>query len=112
MLSRKTLIPLSLEFDRIRQSGKFFDSPSFGLLVGFGSQSGAKAAFIVSRKIDKRSTVRHKVKRKFADAVMTFLPRLPENVELVFLVKQKAVSVLLEQLKLEINALFERAKLI
>lgn len=111
MLPRKKLIPLKSEFGRIRKEGKMYDSPSFGLFVSFGT-SGAQAAFIVSKKIDKSSVVRHDVKRKLSDGITPFLPRIAKNIKLVFLAKQAAVKISREDLVLEIDLLLKRIKLL
>ena len=110
MLARKNLIALKKEFPRIRKEGRIYDSASFGLIVAYGQ--GPKAAFIVSKKIDKRSVVRHAVKRKLSDAVTPLLLRVPKNVELVFLAKQKAIETTREQLKIELETVLKRARLI
>jgi len=89
MLPRSKLIPLKKEFPRIRKDGKIYDYPSFGLVVAYGSPpagGGPQASFVVSKKVDKKSVVRHAIKRKLADAVSPFFPRLDKSVELVFLV--------------------------
>lgn len=118
MLPRKKLIPLKSEFGRIRKEGKMYDSPSFGLLVSFsgtrdkGLGTSVQVAFIISKKIDKRSVVRHEVKRKLSDAVAPLLPRLAKKVELVFLAKQTAISSSRENLTLEMETLLKRAKLL
>lgn len=112
MLARKNLVPLKKEFPRIRKEGKIYDCPSFGLVVAYGTGSGPRASFIVSKKIDTRSVVRHEVKRKLADAVSPFLPNLNNSVELVFLAKQKAVESNSHELKVEIESVLRRARLI
>ena len=112
MLGRKNLIPLKKEFSRIRKEGRLYDSPSFGLLVSFGSKFGSQAAFIVSKKINKRSTVRHEVKRKLSDAVSPLLLRIAKNLELVFLAKQKATTATREELKKEVESVLTRARFI
>lgn len=112
MLSRRNLVPLKTEFPRIRKEGRVYDSPSYGLIVAYGSRSGPLASFIVSKKVDKRSVVRHEVKRKLADAVSPYLPRLGKNVELVFLAKGKAIGVSKEELGKELDMVLRRAKLI
>lgn len=112
MLSRKDLVPLKKEFPRIRKEGKIYDCPSFGLVVAYGSTAGPQASFVVSKKIDKRSVVRHEVKRKLADAVVAFLPSLDKSVELVFLAKGKAVKSEVDELKTEIESALRRARLI
>lgn len=115
MLPRSKLIPLKNEFGRIRQTGKLYDSSSFGLFVSYNKENkndGAKAAFVISKKIDKKSTVRHKIKRKLADAVIEYLFRLPKTIELVFLAKQKVVLATPDRLKAEIYTVLGRAKLL
>lgn len=111
MLARKKRLSLKKEFGRIRQDGKNYDSPSFGLLVSYGSDN-PRVAFIVSKKIDKRSVVRNNIKRKFSDAITSFLPRLPQKTELVFLARPKAVESTREELKNEIEAVLRRTRLI
>ncbi len=88
-----------------------YDSLSFGLLISYGA-SLAQAAFIVSKKIAKSSVVRHQVKRKLSDAIQIYLPRLPKNVELVFLAKQKAITSGREELGREVGEVLKRAKLL
>lgn len=112
MLARKNLIDLKKEFPRIRKEGKIYDSPSFGLIVSFGSGAGPQASFIVSKKISKSSVIRHEIKRKLSDGITPFLPHLGKNVELVFLAKQKAVESDNEKLKIEIESVLRRSRLI
>ncbi|MBI3559380.1 ribonuclease P protein component [Candidatus Gottesmanbacteria bacterium] len=116
MLPRKNLIALKKEFSRIKASGKMYDSPSFGLLVSYQppatSRQQPACAFIVSKKIAKSSVIRHQVKRKLADAIQIYLPRLPKNTELVFLAKQKATLATLTELKTEIKVLLNRIKIL
>lgn len=113
MLSRKNLAPLKMDFPRIRKNGKNYDSPSFGLLVSYrpaGDQ--ALCAFIISKKVDRRSVIRHEVKRKLSDAIQSFLPRLPKNIELVFLAKQRAAASAREELLKETETVLHRANLL
>ncbi len=112
MLPRKKLIPLKSEFQRIRQDGKLYDSPSFGLVISYGTKDGSQAAFVVSKKIDKKAVVRHAVKRKLSEAVTSFLPRLPKNAEVLFLAKQQAIKSEIAELRDEIEAVLRRAKLV
>ncbi|KKU91142.1 MAG: Ribonuclease P protein component [Microgenomates group bacterium GW2011_GWA1_48_10] len=90
-----------------------YDSPAFGLVVAFrGAGENARAAFVVSKKISLKSTVRHQVKRKLSDAVQKYLPRLPKSAELVFLAKGEAVNHRREELEREIGEVLKRAKLL
>lgn len=112
MLGRKNLVFLKKEFPRIRQEGKIYDAASFGLMIAFGSGGGARASFVVSKKVDKRSVGRHEIKRKLSDAVSPFLPRLGKNVELVFLAKQKTAGASREDLQKEVELVLTRAHII
>lgn len=112
MLARNKLVPLKREFPRIRKEGKIYDCPSFGLIVAYGNNTGPQASFVVSKKIDKKSVVRHGVKRKLAGAVTPLLARVGKNVELVFLAKQKAVESTQDELKTEMESALRRARLI
>lgn len=112
MLPRKSLIRLKTEFPRIRQTGKMFNSDSFGLSVAYYTNPQPLCAFIVSKKVSPKSVVRHDVKRKLSDAITPFLPRLPKNVELVFLAKQNAIEKTREELQNEIQTLLQRVKLL
>lgn len=111
MLARKNLIPLRKEFGRIRKEAKNYNSDSFGLLISYGAVS-PKCAFIVSKKISRLSVVRHQVKRKLSDAISPFLPRLPKNLELVFLAKQKAITISKDDLFKEVQTVLSRARLV
>lgn len=112
MLPRKKLIPLKSEFGRIRQDGKMYDSLSFGLVVSYNSKDGPQAAFVVSKKIDKKSVSRHAIKRKLSDAVTPFLARVPKNAELTFLAKTQVGARSVSEISLEIDSVLKRAKLI
>lgn len=114
MLPRKQLIPLKQEFDSIRQTGRRYDSVSFGLLVQFGNKKaqGAQFAFVVSKKVDRRSVVRHEVKRKLAAVIGRFSGQLSPTLKIIFLAKQTAVAETRENLERELKELLQRAKLL
>lgn len=112
MLARKNLLPLKKEFPRLRREGKTYTSNSFSLLVSYGSSVIPQAAFIVSKKVSLKSVVRHQVKRKLTDVVQPLLPRLPKNLELVFLAKPQAIAVSPAALQTEIHSLLRRIKIL
>lgn len=115
MLARSKLIPLKSEFELIRKNGKLYDAPTFGLIVAFSKQkveASAQAAFIVSKKIDKSSVVRHDIKRKLAHVAGLVLARVPKNAQLVFLAKQSAKSATQEEIVKELETCLKRAQLL
>lgn len=116
MLPKKKIIPLRTSFYRIRRTGQTYDSPSFGLIVSYDKQrkqsEEARLGFVVSKKVDKRAVIRNRIKRKFSEAVLPFTPRLAKQLELVFLIKSKAIGSSLQELNQEMNSLFARIKLL
>lgn len=73
---------------------------------------GPQCAFIVSKKVDNRSVVRHQVKRRLAEAVAGYLPRISRTAELVFLAKGKSVTTSDEEVKKDMEAVLKRAHLL
>ncbi len=89
-----------------------YDSVSFGLMVAYGKTKELQCAFIVSKKVSLKSTVRHEVKRKMADGMARFLPRIGNSSQMVFLPKQKMVEINREDFNKELEAVLKRAKLL
>lgn len=113
MLARKKLIDLRHEFPKIRKEGKIYDTPLFGLVVAFSPSSEvAKCAFIVSKKVSLKSVVRHEVKRKLSDSISAFLPNINNNVQLLFLAKQKLIESTKDEIKKEMESVLRRARLL
>ncbi len=71
-----------------------------------------QCAFIISKKVEKKSVGRHEIKRKLAEVMAGFLPRLPKNGELVFLVKSAAAGASKEQVRQEVEGVLKRARLL
>ena len=113
MLARKNLINLRKEFLRIRKEGKLYDTPLFGVVISYSSVSETpQCSFIVSKKISLKSVVRHEIKRKLAEAVVSFLPNIDKSVQLTFLAKQKLVESTKDEIKKEMEFALRRARLL
>lgn len=75
-------------------------SPSFVLRYETNPQQEAKIAVVVSKKVDKRATVRNKIKRK----VLFILKELvPKKNDFVFFLKKASLERSDEDLKKEIS---------
>ncbi len=59
-------------------------------------------AFVVGVKVDKRSAVRHKIKRKFANALREILKDKKISYDLVFFVKKASLEKEYSEIKQEI----------
>lgn len=70
-----------------------------------------RLAFIVSKKIDKRATVRNRVRRLLSEAVKEQLPMLKPGAAGVFLTKKTIADQSLDEIKSDVQAVFSRARL-
>ena len=104
MLPKKNLIPLRKEFRSIRTVGKVANGVLFGMIVRQTSEQVApRFAFVVTKKIDKRSVVRNQVKRKLAAAVALYMESVKEGVDIVFLTKRGLVTAIKEKVESEVG---------
>src|SRR3990167_9317200 len=67
-----------------------FHSPSFNLRYE-KNEATLKVAVVVSKKVDKRATVRNKVKRQLLEALRNKISN-DENLNLVFYIKNNALN--------------------
>jgi len=100
VISRKYLIPLRSEFSKIKATGKMVTTSLFSLTIAKNNFAYPRFAFIISKKVDNRSVIRHRIKRCLAQAVKDLY--LPAN-DYVFFAKKTAVNKTIEELKNEIT---------
>ncbi len=86
--------------------GKSLVSPSFVLRYEENSQQEAKFAVVVSKKVDKRATVRNKIKRKFLNILKESSADQKES--LVFFLKKVSLDKTDEELKKEIKEVLNK----
>jgi ribonuclease P protein component len=111
MLPRSQLVPLKSELLSIKAEGKTWASPLFGLLVRRREGAEARVGFIVSKRIDKRSVVRHQVKRKLAVGVAKVIGEIGGN-DLVFLAKRPLGEASQEEVDREIRRILVKGGLV
>lgn len=69
-LAKKYRFPVKLQYYFLLSKGKKKDSPLFNLIYSLGNQTnGFRVAVLVSKRIDKRSTARNRIKRKVYQAL-------------------------------------------
>lgn len=83
------------------------NSPSFNVRYEKNDLGRLAAAVVVSKKVDKRATIRNKIKRKIVEEVSQKLD-LNRPVSLVFYVKKQAASS--ETLESEIDTILSRIR--
>lgn len=113
MLSQKYHFPLTTEFNSIKKEGQMFNGPMFGLLIGIrDTGQGTRFGFIISTKIDKRSVVRHRIKRLLTEAIRLNLDKIKPGYDFVFLAKKSIAGKSLEEVKKEVEERLKKAKLL
>lgn len=115
MLPKRDRLPLTTEFDRIKKEGRMINGPLFGLLIATPAPGGAgqtRFGFIVSTKIDKRSVVRHRIKRLLSEAIRFNLEKIKPGYDLVFLAKKEIIGKSFEEVKKEVESRLSRTDLL
>jgi len=90
VLPKSHRLPLKSEFGRIKKEGRIINGPFFGLLVAKNHQNQSRFGLVVSTNVDKRSVVRHRIKRLLSEAVRVILNRIEPGWDFVFLGKKGA----------------------
>jgi ribonuclease P protein component len=70
---------------------KYF-SPLFQVRISENNDNKARFGFVVSKKIDKRATVRNRVKRQVRVCIENNLDKVKEGYNMLFLLKKQIVG--------------------
>jgi len=97
------------EFSLVKKEGQRVSGPFFALLLKKGE--GVKVGFIISKKIDKRATVRNKIKRRLSQALLPFLPKIRPKTHIVFLAKKVLGEKNFLEIEREVKRMLTKAKL-
>lgn len=102
-----------IELNRVKKKGTLIQGNLFSLLVS--RQQEAKQAsqfgFIISTKIHKRAIKRNRVKRLLNEAIYSLLPKIKPGFETVFLAKKRIIDAGLEEIGVEVERLFIKARM-
>lgn len=83
---------------------KKISSPAFDLKVRKNGELVSRFGFVVSKRIDKRATVRNKIKRKIRYCIENKLEEIVKGYDFLFIVKKNenlSCDIILSQLKKE-----------
>lgn len=86
-------------------------SPLFILKYEKNAASGIRSAIIVSKKVDKRATVRNKIKRLIREQFRLLFKELAVSYDIVLIVK-KNIMVDEKRISEELMYLFKKAKIL
>ena len=109
MLPKENRLTDDYDFRRVKRLGKSYHCPLFKLSVAQRKIAGpSRFGFVISTKIDKRATVRNRIKRLLRQAVRERLEKIPDGFDLVFVVRPKIVGKSYEEVGAEVDQVLSK----
>lgn len=103
-LPKKFRFTSKAEINSLFSNAKRRTSPLFTLLLRNNTNNGLRLAVLVTKKVDKRSTQRNILKRKFNEIFQLLIQkRAPKPAEIVIIPKKKAIRESKEKIETEIK---------
>lgn len=116
MLPRIYRLPLRGQWPQIKKEGRAHQGDLLTLLVARGlladpTQLPTRLGFVVSNKISKKAVFRNRVKRLLQEGARSFLAWIKPSFSVVILAKPAILGKDLEEIKEEMEKLFQKAGL-
>lgn len=109
MLPKEHRLTDDYDFRRVKRLGKSYHCPLFKLSIASQKVSAApRFGFVISKKIDKRATVRNRIKRLLRQAVRERLEKIPNGFDIVFVVRPNIVGKSYEEINIEFNKVLSK----
>ena len=110
-MQRKFRLTRSEDFKRVRRSGKSYAHPLVVLIVQAHEQPRVKVGVAAGRTVGT-AVHRNRAKRLLREAMRTLIPDIASNLDLVLIARPALVSATLEDARLALLNLLQRAKLL
>jgi ribonuclease P protein component len=91
MLTKKHRLPKK-RIDQVKGGGRYFQTAFFTLAYLSGKTTDSQFAFVLSKRVSKKATIRNKTKRLIAGSVREIMTDLKDGFWVVFLVKRAALD--------------------
>ncbi len=113
MLPKNNRITDKYDYNRVRRLGKVYSGNLFlfGFFVDNKKDNSPKLGMIVTNKVDKRSTVRHRLKRILSRVLYENISRFPKGTMGVFVVKSSMINKKYEEVSAEFNKVLSKIPL-
>ncbi len=110
VLAKENRLCLKKDFELLKKKGKMINSASFGMLIlpDFNLKGKSIFGFIVSKKVDRRATVRNRIKRILAEAVRLNEDLFTSGYKVLFLAKRSLVNKKTPELEKEIRVSIDK----
>ncbi|MFC1711048.1 ribonuclease P protein component [Patescibacteria group bacterium] len=114
MLQKKYRLP-AFKIPDLAKTGNRYNSQLFTLVFKKQKKENTKQyskfAFIVSKKIDKRATVRNKSKRRLSEGVSDSLSKIKPCYNVLILAKKRLMTTNYQTTRSELRKVFKKVKL-
>ncbi len=108
MLPKKYRLTKENDFKIIVKQGKSFFIKELGIKYFKNNLDYSRFGFIVSTKIDKRATVRNKIKRRLREIVYQNLSKIKPGFDILILTKPEIKNLDFLQLKEKLEKIFKK----
>ena len=113
MLAKQFHLKGFRDYERVKNEGKLFQFPDFGLSVLDRKDNvNSRFGFIVSTKISKESVQRNRIRRALSEAVRFLMSEIKNGHDVVFLTKQVSLKRSTDELMKEVRIALKEAELI
>ena len=111
MLPKPYCLRKEKDFTLVVKKGKTIFSPEINFKFIKNNLKNSRFGFIVSTKIDKRATVRNKIKRRLREVIYQNLKKIKTGFDIIILTKPAIKNLDFWQIKEKLENLFKRSKL-
>lgn len=112
MLSKLYRLTGQDNFKKVATQGRSFFLKELGLKWRENNLTNSRFAFVVSTQIDKRSTVRNKIKRRLRDIIYQRLKKIKPGFDLMFLTRQTIKNLEYKDLEKIVEQILTKAGLL
>lgn len=91
---------------------KNYDTPLFKIKISQNSENKNRFGFVVSKKIDKKAVVRNQTKRVLKKAAKSFLGKISEDKDIIFVSKKVLKNVDFNEARILIEGVFKRSQIL
>ena len=109
MLPKENRLTDDYDFRRVKRLGKSYHCPLFKLSFAQRKiEAPSRFGFVISKKIDKRATVRNRIKRLLREVVRENLEKIPDGFDIVFIVRPNIVGKNYEEISIEFDKVLSK----
>jgi len=112
MLPRENRLKKEEDFKKVFKKGRGFTNDLFVLKVIKNNLDISRFAFVISKKISKKATIRNRIKRRLDNVIRVDLPKIKKGWDGIIIVLPGAEIKDFKEIEEDINQLLEKARLI